>query len=338
MWQTRAVSRDALAFDVRIILVDPHWSAQDEAMKNIAPTAPVEDLITEYQQHLLNDAGFTPATCRVRLFYVRSFLNAQFKPRADLDFQKITPEALLNFVLEQRQRLCLETLQSLASSLRCFCRFLCFRGRVPGDLCHAIPRVASHGRDEFPTYLTDREVGRLLHCVGGSSAGQKRNYAIVLSLAKLGLRIGELAQLTLDDIDWRTGTLLLAQTKGRRERRLPLPADVGKALADYLRHGRPSSTSRRVFLSLQDGHPVGATGLSEMITRAMLRAGITGSRKGPHLLRHTVASQLVQRGTSLKAVADLLGHRELSTTQIYAKVNIPLLKQVALPWPKEVRL
>lgn len=306
-------------------------------MKNTSPSTPVEDLITEYQQHLMNDAGFTPATCRVRLFYVRSFLNDRFKPRAHLDFQKITPEALLNFILEQRQRLCLETLQSLASSLRCFCRFLCFSGRVSGDLCHAIPRVASHGRDEFPTYLTDREVGRLLHRVGGSSSGQKRNYAIVLCLAKLGLRVGELAQLALDDIDWRAGTLRLAQTKGRRERRLPLPADVGKALADYLRHGRPSSNSRRVFLSLQDGHPVRATGLSSMITKAMLRSGVKSSRKGPHLLRHTVASHLVQRGTSLKAVADLLGHRDLSTTQIYAKVNIPLLKQVAMPWPKEVR-
>ena len=307
-------------------------------MKKIASTALVENLITEYQQHLLNNAGCTPATCRVRLFYVRSFLSDQFKPRAQLDFQKITPEALLNFILEQRQRLCLETLQSLASSLRCFCRFLCFSGRVPGDLCHAIPRVASHGRDDFPTYLTDREVDRLLKCVGGPSSGQKRNYAVVLCLARLGLRVGELAQLTLDDVDWRAGTLRLVRTKGRRERRLPLPPEVGRALADYLRHGRPSSTSRRVFLSLQDGHPVRATGLSAMTTKAMIRIGINSSRKGPHLLRHTVASHLVQRGTSLKAVADLLGHRHLSTTQLYAKVNAPLLKQVAMPWPKEVRL
>src|SRR2546426_11512426 len=106
-------------------------------MNNIASTTPVENLITEYQQHLLKDAGLTPATCRVRPFYVRSFLTAKLRPRAQLDFQKITPDALLNFILEQRQRLCLETLQSLASSLRCFCRFLCFSGRVQGDLCYA---------------------------------------------------------------------------------------------------------------------------------------------------------------------------------------------------------
>jgi site-specific recombinase XerD len=265
-------------------------------------------------------------------------LRDQFKPKgSNLDFEKITPKVLLNYLLEQRQRLCLQTLQCVASSLRSFCRFLCLRGHVRGDLSHAVPRVASHGRDNFPTYLTRREVNRLLAGVNGSSAAQKRNYAIVLCLAKLGLRVGEVAQLTLEDINWRNGSLRSVQTKGRRERVLPLPAELGRALTGYLRQARPSSFSRRVFLSLQDGRPLSATGISAMTTKAMARVGITHPGKGPHLLRHTVASHLVQQGTALKSVADLLGHRSLSTTQAYAKVNLAVLRRIAAPWLKEVR-
>lgn len=307
-------------------------------MKKITSITPIEGLLTDYQDHLLSDAGLTPSTCRVRTFYIRAFLNAQFKPKGQsLDFQKITPKALLDYLLEQRQRLCLQTLQCVASSLRSFCRFLCLRGHVRCDLRHAIPRVASHGRDNFPTYLTRRELNRLLAGVNGLSAAQKRNYAIVLCLARLGLRVGEVAQLTLEDINWRRGCLRLVQTKGRRERMLPLPAEVGRAFTAYLREGRPSSSARHLFLSLQDGHPLGATGISAMTTKAMARVGITNPGKGPHLLRHTVASHLVQEGAALKAVADLLGHRSLSTTQVYAKVNLPVLRRIAAPWPKEVR-
>jgi integrase/recombinase XerD len=307
-------------------------------MIKIASITPIESLLAEYRHHLFNNAGLTLSTCRVRIFYIRDFLSAQFKPKArKLDFQKITPEALLSYLLEQRQRLCLQTLQSLASSLRSFCRFLCLSRRTPYDLSQAIPRVASHGRDNFPTYLTRREVNRLLAEVNGSSAAQKRNYAIVLCLARLGLRVGEVAQLTLEDINWRNGILRLVQTKGRRERILPLPAEVGRAVTDYLRRGRPASSSRRIFLSLQKGRPLGATGISAMTTKSMTRVGITNPGKGPHLLRHTVASHLVQRGAALKTVADLLGHRSLSTTQVYAKVNLPLLRRIAAPWPKEVR-
>lgn len=274
----------------------------------------------------------------MRIFYIRDFLSAQFKPRARrLDVRRITPEALLNYILEQRQRLCLQTLQSLASSLRSFCRFLCFSGRAASDLSHAIPRVASHERDHFPTYLSHPELNRLLRSVWGPSATQRRNRSILLCLARLGLRAGEVVQLTLEDISWRTGTLRLVQTKGRRERLLPMPSEVGQALAEYLRHGRPSSLSRHIFLSLQDGHPIRATGVSSMVTKAIVRARITTPGKGPHRLRHTVASHLVQRGAALKTVADLLGHRSLSTTQVYAKVNLPLLRQVAAAWPKEAR-
>jgi len=304
-------------------------------MKNIPSATKLEHLVTEYQQHLLNIAGLTASSGRVRLVHIRAFLTSQFKPKEKVDLQKITPEVLLSYVLAQRQRLCLETLQSMAGSLRSFCRFLCFSGRVDRDLSSAVPSVAAH-QENLPGFLGRREVDQLLEFLKGSRPAQKRDYAIVLCFARLGLRTGEVARLTLEDLNWRAATLRLRKTKGRRERQLPLPAEVGRALAEYLQRARPRTCSRHVFVTFPSGQPLSPNGVSSLTARAMKRAGLAGSRLGPHLLRHTVASHLVQRGSSLKAVADLLGHVSLNTTQVYAKVNLPLLKQVAVAWPKEV--
>ena len=305
-------------------------------MKNIALTTELERLITEYQQHLLNDAGLTVSSCRVRLCHLRAFLTSQFKPKQELDLRKITPQILLNYVLAQRKRLCLETLQSVTGTLRSFCRFLCFSGRVDRDLSTAVPSVAAH-QDNLPSFLSRREVDQLLEFLKGPNPARRRDYAIILCFARLGLRAGEAARLRLEDIHWRSGILRLAKTKGRRERQLPLPAEVGRAIAEYLKQARPRTSCRNVFVGLQKGQPLSSSGVSALTTKAMKRAGLVGSRLGPHLLRHTVASHLVQRGSGLKAVADLLGHVSLNTTQVYAKVNLPLLKEVAVPWPKEVR-
>lgn len=306
-------------------------------MKTIASTTELERLVTEYQQHLLNNAGMTTESCRVRSCHLRVFLLSKFKPKQELDVGKITPRTLLNYILEQRQRLSLETLQSVAGSLRSFCRFLCFSGRVDHDLSPAVPSIAAH-QDNFPGFLSRREVDRLVELpLSDNSLTQKRDCAIILCLARLGLRAGEVARLTLEDINWRSGTVRLVNTKGRRERQLPLPAEVGRAIAKYLQQARPRTSCRHVFLTLQGARPLHSASVSSLTIKAMEQAGLVGSRLGPHLLRHTVASHLVQRGTSLKAVADLLGHVSLNTTQVYAKVNLPLLKQVAVRWPKEVR-
>jgi site-specific recombinase XerD len=305
-------------------------------MKTIASTIELERLVTEYQQHLLNDAGLTTESCRVRLCHLRAFLTSQFKPKHKLNLREITPQTLLNYVLEQRQRLSLETLQSVTGSLRSFCRFLCFSGRVDRDLSPAIPSIAAH-QDNFPGFLSRRDVERLVEFLPEADRAQKRDHAIVLCLARLGLRAGEVARLTLEDLNWRSGTIRLVKTKGRRERQLPLPAEVGRAIAAYLKQARARTPCRHVFLTLQHARPLSSDSISSLTAKAMEQAGLVGSRLGPHLLRHTLASHLVQRGTSLKAVADLLGHVSLNTTQVYAKVNLPLLKQVAAPWPKEVR-
>ena len=305
-------------------------------MKIIATTIELERLVTEYQQHLLNDAGLTVESCRVRLCYIRAFLTSQFKPKGKLDLRQITPETLLNYVLEQQQMLSLATLQSVTGCLRSFCRFLCFSGHVDRDLSPAVPSIAAH-HDNFPGFLSRKEVNQLLEFLPGANPARKRDFAIVLCLARLGLRAGEVARLTLEDINWRSGTIRLVRTKGRRERQLPLPAEVGRAIAEYLKQAQPRTSCRHVFVTLQGARPLDSASISSLTTKAMKKAGLVGSRLGSHLLRHTVASHLVQRGASLKAVADLLGHVSLNTTQVYAKVNLPLLKQLAAPWPKEVR-
>jgi len=158
---------------------------------------------------------------------------------------------------------------------------------------------------------------------------------MVLCLARLGLRAGEVARLTLDDLDWRASCLRLVAPKGRRERQLPLSAEVGQALAAYLRAAPPSGPSRALFRRGRDDRPLQPSGVSHRAGAAMARAGGASPGKRAHLLRRTLATHLVQHGVSLKAVADLLGHASLSTTQVYAKVNLPMLRSVAQPWPAQ---
>ena len=153
-------------------------------------------------------------------------------------------------------------------------------------------------------------------------------------MAKLGLRAGEVAHLSLEDFDWRQGTLRLTQTKGRHERLLPLLPTVGKAVAHYLRFARPTVTHRGVFVSLPGGAALSSTQVSCLTAAALRRADLIFPRLGAQLLRRTFATHLTQRGTSVKAVADLLGHRYLNCTQLYAHVNLPMLQGVAQPWPE----
>jgi integrase/recombinase XerD len=309
-------------------------------MKNIAAALPLDLAVAEYEQHLLGVAGLTSETCRAWTFYVRRFLTAQFKPKAlSLDWSRVTAVRLSAYLQEQSHEYSLTRLQCLASALRSYCRFLCLSGHCLTDLSAAIPQVASPGRADLPRFLSHPELEKLLASSNGHSAARQRNHAIVLCIARLGVRAGEVAGLNLEDIDWRRSLLRLAQTKGRRQRQLPLPADVGDALAKYLKQARPKTASRAVFVSLRQGDRLTPDAVSAITVAAFKRARLSTPRPGAHCLRHTVASHLVQRGVSLKAVADLLGHASLSTTQVYAKVNLPLLRPIPLPWPgcKEVR-
>lgn len=304
-------------------------------MKTIKPKSEIDEVINEYDEHLTGTAGLKPGTCQHRRRYARQFLEVQFRNARTLDWSRLTAQGLLQYFLEQSRRTTPSQLQYMASALRCFCRFLQLSGRSSQDLSVGIPPIGSDCRELLPEYLTEEQLAQLLNSFNNATSIGQRDYAIVICLAKLGLRACEVAQLSLDDIDWREGTLTLARTKGRRERKLPLPSEVGTAIVKYLREGRGAATDRHLFLSIQGAKPLSSETISRVVADGLKRAGIHIRRKGAHLLRRTVASHLVQRGVSLKHVADLLGHSSLDTTVVYTKVNLPMLREVAMPWPME---
>ena len=306
-------------------------------MKNITPSSEHEELLRRFREHLLSTQGLAPRTCTARVFYVHEFLQGQLPlRRPKVRLQELTPEVLLDYVFKRSAQDSPVRLQAVASALRSFGRFLRFNGWTGHDLASGLPRIASPGRSCLPDYLTSEQLGDLLRSIDTTTASGLRNYAIILCRARLGLRAAEVAALTLDQIQWRSGVIGLDAGKGRRERQLPLPKDVGEAMANYLQHREIQPDSRRLFCAVRNGKALCPAAIGQVVRRALLRAKIQTPRPGAHLLRRTVASHLVQHGVRLKAVADLLGHRCLDTTRIYANVNHSLLREVSRPWPEEV--
>jgi len=307
-------------------------------MQDIISSANSEKLLQAFGEHLLTTQGLAVRTCTSRVFYAREFLRAQLKGgRKKLRLSGLTPEILLQYVLARAGQDSPGRLQSATSALRSFCRFLQMSGRIERDWTSALPRIASVGRQSLPDYLSVEELADLLGSINTKTQAGLRNHAILLCLARLGLRAGEVAQLTLEQIEWRAGILRLGAGKGRRERQLPLSKEVGQAIVRYLRGGRRSQKGCRwLFCALPDGGALSATAISQVASRALQAAGLKTPRPGAHVLRRTLASHLVQQGVSLKAVADLLGHRSLDTTRLYASVNHPMLLELARPWPTEV--
>jgi len=306
-------------------------------MKQIISSASSEKVLDSFQEHLFSTQGLALRTCVARVFYLREFLECQRKRRRiAVRLRELTPEVLLKHVLERSRHDSPQRLQAVAGALRSFARFLQVTGRNPLDLTSALPRIATMGRACLPDYLSSEQLKRLLGSIDPATASGLRNRAVILCLARLGLRAGEVARLALEDLQWRRGVVRLRSGKGRCERELPLPKDVGQAIAAYLRHRPRPLNSRRVFCGVRHAAALSSAAITQVAKRALHHAAIKTARPGAHLLRRTLASHLVQRGATLKAVADLLGHRCLETTRLYANVNFPMLSQVARPWPGEV--
>jgi site-specific recombinase XerD len=293
--------------------------------------SPVGNLTRSYARFLLEERGLAAETIESYLHIVTPFLR-QHVASSGMRLRSITPRDLHRFVLRESQRVGRARAQQTVTALRSFLRFLLFRGLIRTDLAAALPAVANWRMAHIPKALAPQEVELVLRdCDRETPIGQ-RDFAILLLLARLGLRGGEVRAMTLDDIDWRQGEIVV-RGKGRRFERLPLPKDVGAALAQYLRHARPRCKAREVFITMNaPRHALTVQGLSSLVRRALERAGLNPACKGAYLFRHSFATNMLRRGASLGEIGQLLRHRRQATTQIYAKVDVDGMRDISLPW------
>ena len=299
-----------------------------------APCTEADQWLLRYEQYLEQVCGVAASTRSHYLRMARRFLTACF-PTGHVDWPSVHAPQITDFVRQEAAGKHGGGRKLPSTAVRSLLRFLVGRGELlPGMEAAALaPRQWVH--DSLPTHLTADEVERALALYASASPTDRRHRAILMLLARLGLRAHEVMRLCLEDLDWYEGRIVIHARKTHHDRVLPLSHDVGRAVADYLCGGRPATTSRIVFLhGRAPFRPFAdAAAISRIAARALRRVGVTGSaRLGAHAFRHTAASQMVNRGVSFKEVADVLGHQSLQTTGIYAKLNLVALADVALPW------
>ena len=296
-------------------------------------TTPVDEELRRFDEHMHHVRGLAAKTRSACLRTVRRLLIEQFADQPVV-ISSIKPDDLRSFVARQSKLYSTPaSIGTLAGALRGYLRFRATCGDQVHGLIGVVCYPANWQLASLPKALSGAEVERLLDALGHDGPSARRTAAIVHCALDLGLRSCEVARLGLDDIDWRNGTVTLRKTKGRRDDILPLPVATGHAIADYLKFERPQTTNRAVFVRTiaPRGQPIGPDLVRKAIRQAYARSGLPYTRA--HLLRHTMASRLLAGGSSLKEVADVLRHRSLNTTLIYAKLDSRNLAGVALAWP-----
>jgi site-specific recombinase XerD len=299
------------------------------------PSAPLPGawLLRQYEEHLRAERGLAPASVVAYLSYVRRFVDERFGEQP-LRLRELGPRDVSSFIVRYAHSMSPGTAKLMVTALRSFLRFLFQRGQLEVNLAEAVPRVADWRLSTIPRYLSVEETEDLLDACDQSTGTGRRNYSILVLLARLGLRAGEVVALELDDIDWRAGEIVV-RGKGLLHDRLPLLPEVGEALAAYLRWDRPLVSTRRVFVCMRA--PLrgfaGASTVSTIVRRALERAGLNPPKKGAHVLRHSLATGMLQSGASMAEIGEILRHRSPNTTEIYAKVDFAGLSLLAQPWP-----
>jgi integrase/recombinase XerD len=299
------------------------------------PVASADALVERYIDYLRSGRGLSERSIAVYSPFVRAFVVAQQLGEDDDLDTALDAGVVRGHLLDRARGRSSEYTRLLATALRSFLRFLFLHGGLTVDLSTAIPPVRRWQLASVPPFLSSEEVERVLATIDRTTARGRRGLAILLLLARLGLRPGEVAALELDDVRWSVGEIVV-RGKGGFHDRLPLPHDVGEALALYLRRDRGSSPSRHVFLRMRAPR-VGLSGpcaISAVARDAIHRAGLRPrGRVGAHIFRHSLATRMIRQGASLAEIAQVLRHRCLHTTQIYAKVDLETLQGVARPWP-----
>lgn len=290
------------------------------------PPSPIDIELNNFDGYMRDVKGLAISTRHRRMVVIRGLL---------MHTATVTPTAgeLRHFITQDLSRVSSASAGALATALRGYLRFRAFEGTRVEHLLPVITSPAHWRLAPLPKTLSGAEVNQLLDAFPQDLPSRLRSYAIVRCLVDLGLRCSEVINLNLDDIDWGAGTVRIGKSKSRRLDVMPLPQTTGSAIAEYLRAERPSSTNRRVFVRhvAPVDEPVGPDVVRQAVKKAYRRCGLPYTRV--HILRHTLASQLLNSGGTLKEVADVLRHRELNTSQIYAKVDIGRLSVVAMPWP-----
>jgi site-specific recombinase XerD len=294
----------------------------------------VEVLLGEYREWLIADRGLAAMTVLRYETLARRFLSARVSPADELGVAGLDGAVVSRFLLGECGRVCLGSAKGKVAELRSLLRFLHVRGFTPRSLAESVPGVAGWRETTIPPTMPQADIEALLASCDRSTLDGVRDHAMLLLLARLGLRSIEIARLGLEDIDWRAGDLLV-RGKARRDDRLPIPDDVGKALAGYLAV-RGRHDSRSVFLTLRaPTRPIRADLVGDVVQRRCRWAGVP--HVGPHRLRHTLATQMLAAGAALADISQVLRHSDLATTAIYAKVDLGRLRQVARPWPGAAR-
>lgn len=307
-----------------------------EAIASPAPAvdaSPLATLRQRYENYLRKERGLSPVTVTRYWPFIRRFLVERFG-NASLCLREVVPHDISTFLLRRAGSGSPKVAQLMVTALRSFFRFLFRYAETDRDLAAAVPTVPHWRLAEVPKYLSPAEVEQVIQACQRDTSWARRDHAIILLLARLGLRASEVIALELDDVDWRAGVLTV-RGKGGYHDRLPLPADVGGAMAIYLRHHRPPCTTRRLFIRTKAPHRGFAqpSSIGALVGRALTRAGLQPDFKGSHILRHSLATGMLRAGASLGEIGELLRHRVPNTTEIYAKVDIQGLRSLAQPWP-----
>lgn len=304
---------------------------------SIPRLTPAEQCAKGYEQYLRETRALADATVINYMPFIHDFLKGRFGD-GSVTLSRLKACDVVGFVQRKAPCLHLKRAKLMTTALRSFLQYVRLCGEVTLDLGAAVPVVANWSMPSIPRAIAPDQVRQLLASIDRRTTIGRRDYAILLLLARLGLRSGEVAFLELDDIDWNVG-LLRVRGKGGQHNELPLPAEVGKAIAAYLRRGRPDSYSRRVFLRAKA--PIrgfrGASGVGSIVRHSLQRAGVDAPTTGAHQFRHGLATEMLRQGASLAEIGEVLGHRHPQTTKIYTKVDIKALRTLALPWPGGAR-
>lgn len=305
----------------------------------VPPALPIEltpqqKVVEAFSAHLANERGLTRSAIGSQTPHIRRFLG-EIDPLGIGNFSTLSPEIVIGYIERHALDGAADGGKTMCWSLRAFLRYLHLRGHVDVPLAECIPSIRRWRLAGLPTFLPPEKVQQALDSCDRTTPMGLRDYAILMMLAKLGLRAGEVAALALDDVDWRVGEILV-HGKGRRRAVMPLRRDVGAAIVAYLRQGRPAATSRHLFLRTLAPFVGFSSGcaITMIAKQALHRAGIHGyAHHGAHLFRHSLATDLLRSGASFDEISQLLRHESTDSTRIYAKLDIEKLRTLSQPWP-----